>query len=714
MSFGEREYESPFVFEGLGGGAPARPPLEQQTPPGQAFLPLSGRIVIGDSASPIQATRIDVFVSSRDVNPPAAGAFASAVSIILGSVTTAATQTSISVPVAQPEFSLMVPVAQPAAGTAQFSGFLIVRATWNHPAGSGGGARTRTARLPIDLRSGVTSPFRVVVLHPDNTSEYLWASVDVTRTPTTAPRNGTGTLTVKLRDQTTSRVPYRARFDVDARGRATIGTQTPVLFGIPRAKPALVRVAPGAAGNTVRAVSRLSRPIVGLLSRAALAMGRLYWPRADFFTFTAAQRTATPLSLGISPATVSTGMLAGQRLVLDPGHGVNYELTTQARVYEWFVAHQTLALVASAWQALGGDVVFVPTARFRTEHIDIGVDLTGVGVADPLAAGAEITLHIDRTRSPHSFEVEVADGRLGLRKLTAALGYNEDAGRDPFFTTYKRRAEFVTDYAAFLQQLEGRVTVPAGFSLVAGSTSWNAAQNRYEVTVEKVTASGTTRRQVALTIRRGDRFALLGAEVRFLATASILRSYRNEMEPAFRPVIGDASDPRVPSAALVDYAVRVLEQSEGRSLTPGGRQRFMGAQQGNVFVTAHQNAAGGHGVAVLVRNGTAVNDPAARTAKRFLKYLDPLNNGKHGSGIKFSTSTLVANPPSASNYAYLETDFMDTAEPSAPGGVRYGFMVDPQRFMAPAAEQIASTLIEMTLRPQADAEIDAADIGSPE
>jgi hypothetical protein len=185
------------------------------------------------------------------------------------------------------------------------------------------------------------------------------------------------------------------------------------------------------------------------------------------------------------------------------------------------------------------------------------------------------------------------------------------------------------------------------------------------------------------------------------------------MGTEYRPILGAPSQPQRPGQALLDYAIGVLEREDGRSLGPRQRATFMAAQGGDAHVTAHHNADRAHGTAVLVPPGTIASSARARASKRFLKYLDPLNNGKHGSGIKFNGAWLVTHAPSP-DYVYLETDFMDTPEPTAPGGVRYGFMVDEARFICPAAEQILAATVEALFQPQPDAELDAANIGVPE
>lgn len=692
----------------------AHPRFERQQPPpppAVVNLPLRGRVVIGGGPTAIQASRIEVWISSRDVDPPAAGAFAHAVRVVPGLAPGAATVPSIAVPVAAPAFDLMVPMAPAAGGAATvFDGFLVVRATWRHPGAADD--TTQTIRAPLRLTSAAASPFRVVLMHTDRASRYLWVAPRIVRAAGKTSA-GTGTLTVRMRAGSRDATSYRAAFECNANGVATTPGFGETVFAVPILTALLVRVAAGNPGTAIQLVRDLSNPVTGPhLQQNIVGPGVLYWPRADFFRGTAAQRTHASVALELRPTDISTNSFAGRTLLLDPGHGVRYEYR-ERRVYEWYVAHRALTAVAEAWRALGGIATFVPTARFDISGMRIGIDLVGVGVPDE-PGDRDVNLRIDRTVTPNTFTLRIVNARFTIGALAAGLGYLDGATGAQATLPFKSRAQFIADHAAFITILENRATMPAGYAVVAGSTRWSAPN--YQVRARR---AGAPDRWVTLTGAAGDSFALSADEVTFLARATALRAYQTEMDPRLRPILGDATDNALPSRALVDYVTNVLTSREGRSLGPNHRVRFMRANAANAYVTLHLNAntAGqdtANGVSALLRRPMAHDHPRARTGKRFLKYVDPLDKGKHGSGLKFDGSALVTSPPTQDTSVYLEVDYMDTADAAAPGGFRYGFMLSDDRFVLPTAEQILSTVVEMVLNPQTDAQLDAARIGDPE
>ena len=74
-------------------------------------------------------------------------------------------------------------------------------------------------------------------------------------------------------------------------------------------------------------------------------------------------RTGIPATRMLRAVERKPDRLKGKTLVLDAGHGVNYEDEAH-RLYEWFVASRICDQLADAWTQLGGTVIRCPSARF--------------------------------------------------------------------------------------------------------------------------------------------------------------------------------------------------------------------------------------------------------------------------------------------------------------------------------------------------------------
>lgn len=702
-----------------GAGAPALPAPAPAPAPPPVTVAVRGQVIVGDQLlGSITPTATLVWLSRRDVNPPAPpAAFPDAIPVRNTAAAGGPSVTVLRLAGADPLFGFDVTLP---AGAADLAAWLIVRATWDHPRISHPALRqTQTARLPVRLRGGVAEPFRTVILHPDADPRYVWIA------PRLTDRAGGGGLaaaqasvSVRMRGQN-SRAHYRARitFGADGAARSAGAPGTPAVLGVPADRALLVQAAEQPAGELLRRLDVAMAAPDFAANPARIRAAGSFFPVALLATIPRAARAAVPSAVPVQASALTSNALAGRRILLDPGHGVNYEFRRQARVYEWFVAHRICAAIERVWRGLGGAVVRVPTARFRTQHLNLGVTLAGFAPVDPEIARSDAVLVLDRGAIPPRRDLRVRRAAFTVPALAAALGYDERPGRDPFFAPdYRPRAEFLTDHPAFATTLAGRAAAPAaGFTLVAGSERWDAAGARYVVTFQRP-GPPVERRDVALALRAGDVLPLLDRDLSFLAKASVWRSWREEMGAPYRPILGEAgSGGARPGPALLAHARRVLEAEEGRSPGPEQRRQFMAAAAPvpHAFLTVHLNADRGTGVAALVAPGSTAVSPQSRFGKRFLKYVDPFGLGRHGTGLATNPATLVAASPSPATHVYMETDFMDAPEPGVASGIRYERMNDDALFVRPAAEQMLCALAEFVLAPQPDAEIDAADLGAP-
>ena len=170
--------------------------------------------------------------------------------------------------------------------------------------------------------------------------------------------------------------------------------------------------------------------------------------------------------------------------------------------------------------------------------------------------------------------------------------------------------------------------------------------------------------------------------------------------------------------------------AEGRSLNTAQRITYLpsviAGPDDTFVVTVHHNAFGKDPDKTVTKTGVLClhgaksgNDPAddedsgpVRTGKRFLKYVDPLDNGRDGTGLGPSDKGLPRHRPAERNYVFLEIDYMNTQLAGQP--LQYALMSAPDgpgAFVPTAAQQIMAALVEALLDPQNDDELNDANLG---
>lgn len=140
-------------------------------------------------------------------------------------------------------------------------------------------------------------------------------------------------------------------------------------------------------------------------------------------------------------------------------------------------------------------------------------------------------------------------------------------------------------------------------------------------------------------------------------------------------------------------------------MLPVERIAFMNATAVcDLYISVHDNDAGGTGSVGVVSNAPSAGRPMTRSAlgKVFLEYLDPFDQGLHQSGIMRSpgaVAMLTGTDTRRANYAYLEIEFMDTLDPADATRYRYQDMV-PKPFIERLANQIVAASVEALLARQ--------------
>lgn len=634
-------------------------PVPQTT---TGFLAFKGKVIIGDgNVKPITADSLKIHVSKKDAEK------GEEVDIIEGTNSSGTRKKELSLK--DSEFEFLIPTVNKKNTKFHFSGFLVISAKWKEK-----NEENATAILPIEITEGDKEIRRVIILSPDKEKKYLWFKVEAMErelngnVTNVAIPDAKGTIIVKFRDQINTQSYYRVPFTTGSDGKANFESKESI-FAIPIKIAVLVR-------------TEFDEKIFG---------------RADFFIFKDTQRQTTPSAITIGIVKRSGSAFKDKVIILDPGHGVNYE-DKEKRLYEWYVAHRITQKIDEIWKKEGGTAKHVPSARFQVAGLKIKVkdprlDALHSKLEDEIK-NPDIQLTIDRSKN--DFTMEFLKDNVDLVKVADSLGHKNN------------RDGFVNDHKELFKKLEKKVPAPTGFTLVEESSAFDKDKKKFMVTFKK----GTEEKKLAIEKMKNESFLLKDTAVDSLAEASVIESWKTEMKEAFKKILKDKSSDE-PNSSLLEHAKKGV-RDESRSLSIKQRKIFLDKVKASTaaIVTVHHNAAGGTGTEALLPKDAKEKSPMSRTGKRYLKYVDPLGNGKHGSGLKPKSDVgLVNPPPSESNYVYLEIDFMDTEEKSAPGGIRYGLMDDESRFIVPAAKQIISTVMEMLSGPQSDSDLDDASMG---
>lgn len=144
---------------------------------------------------------------------------------------------------------------------------------------------------------------------------------------------------------------------------------------------------------------------------------------------------------------------------------------------------------------------------------------------------------------------------------------------------------------------------------------------------------------------------------------------------------------------------------------------YMNANACDLYLTLHENAAGGKGGMCLASGQAGADAPPddqIRIGKIFAKYIDAFDHGLRQGGV---TKELTTNPVGMlhsgnhvrGKYAYFELEFMDAIDPDDANKYRYEQMVSGT-FVEDVARQIVSGVVEVLLNRQSD--LDAVTLDS--
>jgi hypothetical protein len=257
---------------------------------------------------------------------------------------------------------------------------------------------------------------------------------------------------------------------------------------------------------------------------------------------------------------------------------------------------------------------------------------------------------------------------------------------------------------------------------------WDVAAGDYLYTREPLPGQAGAATDHPLPITVQDKFTVDDGMLRVLADRSARWSLRKEIgkgpdAAGSRPKFVDRAREVMIAAGGVDYMRdKILESIQPGSppeffaggikgWSPTRRTNFINAlhadpaRRCDLYLTVHLNAltnsVDGRGTAVLVDDTTTTAGPI-RTAKLFIKYLDPLSRGlQRGGVVRNDAGMLNASNRARDVYAYFETEFMTSTTARDPSLYNYEDMVrDP--YLSSTAEQLVAAIVEALDGPQSD------------
>lgn len=458
-------------------------------------------------------------------------------------------------------------------------------------------------------------------------------------------------------------------------------------------------------------------------------------PRAHLCRFdtepTGADHGSPASSYALRVRRHDTNLLSGKRVLLDPGHGVVYALAKGRRMYEWFVTYRIVSQLTKLLSDAGmkeDDILRTRTAGFAAiEPNEVHAS------SGPEHAKARYAIDL-RNKKICIKETAHRD----LASLSTLLQTTHEGDQDKSVPpTDEQRKEFLTrhesELGSVLKELDKELGKRKPEQRVQpDSLRWDTKLKNYVYTLESKAKSGAwtpSKQPAPFRLRSSDWLKLDESELRLLIDRSVRWSLQCEgmnsvYRAAVRSVAGDGKAIRdavrdevelLPGAAATqskDY------DKEPMGWHPTLRSKFMNEFGGDcdAVVSVHLNAGGACGSAALF---SCKSDPAnapppeqVSFAKYFVKYLDPLDHGVYGQGIRKE----MANNPAAmlhqqtntairKKYLYLENEFMDASVPGQPGRILYQDMVS-DTFINAVAENIFHGLCECLVTDDQQAGID--------
>ncbi len=601
----------------------------------------------------------------------------------------------------------------PSSGTT-FEGILRLSAKRNNP----------TATVEIDLKLKATTNtladnlFVLFVVHQHHPPKaYEWAKLKVQEPGATgAAISGANVEAKVLRDNSQFKSVNRKAPSLTTTASGYVASGSRDVLGLPTDWPILFNAS--RAGYVARGhMVRLAKTPVhdNLAPFDAATSGP---PPAG---------TTAPVPMIMMP--MAQARLAGRKIMLDPGHGVVYDGPLNAagkvvgrRVYEWFVA-----------------------SRLADRIAKILVDEHGVGSGDVLRTRTAGFGLIEPTQMTSETAPEDGEKKFEYDMVSKRMRVEKTAGGAPAATLKQLSDLLLTRHAGAnnaaqpvaaadrdrLLRLNGQTLISVISRLNAkqapanrvqpGSLHWDTATNDYVYTHFPIAGGAPTTVAVrADGIAPDQWFVIDDAMLRNLIDRSILWSLANETvdsDQAFtngerNAMAGAHANDYMLAAMLREVNVRpphaYLDHGT-KGWSPNSRSTYFNGCGCDLYLTLHENAGGGVGGTSLISILTGADAPPAeqvRIGKVFVKYIDALDQGLRTGGIskeeqKNQAALLHSRNTMRDKYAYLELEFMDTADPADATKYQYHSMVQ-DAFIERVARQVVCATVETLLGRQAD------------
>ncbi|MCB1780547.1 MAG: hypothetical protein KDJ34_10760 [Candidatus Competibacteraceae bacterium] len=448
----------------------------------------------------------------------------------------------------------------------------------------------------------------------------------------------------------------------------------------------------------------------------------------------------------ISISSAST-FLRTKTVLTDPGHGVVYGLAGARRSQEWFVAHKIATQIG---EILRNRFHLPPNNFFMTRTAGFGlIDPDEMDLNDAPERGAR-RFAFDLTNSPR--RLRIRQGALGLVDLSNLVLTGDDD--TPANITAVDRNRLITNnnttIATIIQRIDNTLR-PGRQRVQPNSVRWHADTNDYVYRIEEEPPRPLPHappprppRIIEDTrhfpIQTTDWFDLDDAMLGNLAHRSARWSIEHEIGgndihadgASGRASFPDAARAAMRSKNAEDYMrQKIIEElrleqpylagattqpnyinKETMGWHPIVRRNYINRKKCDIAISTHENAMGPNalnipGMAMLV--GRNPPDDQVRTAKLFMKYVDPFDQGLRSGGVATNgAAQLTQNNRRRATHAYFELEFMTSTILNNPGvraadGSRYQYqaMVE-DAFINTVAEQIVAGIVEFLVDPQSD------------
>ncbi len=442
--------------------------------------------------------------------------------------------------------------------------------------------------------------------------------------------------------------------------------------------------------------------------------------------------------------------LSAYSILLDPGHAIVYNYD-QRRSQEWFVAHRVAESIRNLlvgykmpanhiyWTRTAGFALIEPTAAaIRSQHApeEGSVDLPGMGNPNPRYV---FDLPNRRIRFRHDSRPLklLSDLLLTVHEQPTLVQRNYTP--QPVAVADRQRLVDINGQA--LRTIENRINLPPPVHpphvhpphvhpppvplqrVQAGSMRWDTNAQDYLYTLERVPADPNdppvvVNDHVRLTVNQTDWFRVDDTMLRVLAERTACWSLESEIGGG-AGFITAARNAMISAGAfnyMVDQILHSLDPQSPQAWLNRGikgwhpyqRVAYINETACNLYLTLHQNASGNQigGFALVAYQG-AVPADQVRIGKVFLKYIDFFDQGVNDEGVRREYSELyMVNPsppdPNApvnsklAQYAYLESEFMDSDDRSNPGHFQYERMVSDEK-VNELAREIVNAVIDWLL-----------------